>query len=88
MTKACELPIEKAIDKALSKMPRFMHPDRDLIKNWDDLAFQLEHELDLGADGDTDPRWTARQIHAAKMFYGTVVILRQDWEHANGQART
>lgn len=79
-TRNCDLSIEKALDKALTKLPRFMHPDFSLIQTWDDLVFQIEHEIDLGKEGDTDPKWTSRQTHAAKMYAGNVYTWRTEWE--------
>jgi hypothetical protein len=38
------------------------------------LLFQLAHEIDLATSGAIEPRWTAAQLHRAKMFAATVHI--------------
>lgn len=63
-----------SLEKAVSKMPKFMHPDYSLISNFDDLLFQIGHEIDLAEEGDLDPIWTTKQLHAAKIYAANVKI--------------
>lgn len=64
--------MDKDMDRLIKRMPKFMHPDFSLIQNLCDLLFQVAHEVDLGESGETEPRWTAKQLHRAKMYAADV----------------
>lgn len=63
---------DKGLEKLIKRCPKFMHLEFDKIQNVNDLDFQVAHEIDLGQSRATEPRWTARQLHRAKMYYADV----------------
>jgi hypothetical protein len=60
------------LEKLINKVPKFMHPELDRVETLEDLLFQLAHEIDLATSAAIEPRWTATQLHRAKMFTATV----------------
>jgi len=52
----------------LRRVPKFMHPDYDLIKNISDLAYQVDLEIDLAESGSLDPRWNHSKFRRAYKF--------------------
>jgi hypothetical protein len=71
-------PPTHTLEQLLNKVPKFMHPELDRVETFEDLLFQVAHEIDLAISGNIEPRWTARQLHRAKMFAATVHIAAQD----------
>jgi hypothetical protein len=67
-------PQTHTLEKLINKVPKFMHPELDRVETLEDLLFQLAHEIDLATSGAIEPRWTAAQLHRAKMFAATVHI--------------
>ena len=65
-------PPNTTLDKLITKVPKFMHPELDRVETLEDLLFQLAHEIDLATSAAIEPRWTAAQLHRAKMFAATV----------------
>ena len=65
------------LQRLINKVPLFMHPELDRVETLDDLLFQLAHEIDLAISGAIEPRWTAPQLHRAKMLAATVHIAAQ-----------
>ena len=61
------------LEKLINKVPKFMHPELDRVETLEDLLFQLAHEIDLATSAAIEPRWTAAQLHRAKMFAATVL---------------
>jgi hypothetical protein len=62
----------KVLKKLIKRCPKFMHLEFERIQNVNDLDFQVAHEIDLGESKATSPRWTAKQLHRAKMYYADV----------------
>lgn len=60
------------LDKVIRRMPRFMQPDLSRVEGFEDLMFQVVHEIDLAEEGEQDPKWTKRQLHQAKMYAANV----------------
>ena len=71
-------PPTTTLEKLINKVPKFMRPELDRVETLEDLLFQVAHEIDLAISGAVEPRWTAAQLHRAKIFAATVHIAAQD----------
>lgn len=64
-----------SLDKMVRRMPKFMQPDLSRVEGFEDLLFQVVHEIDLAEEGDHhQAKWTKRQLHQAKMYAANVRI--------------
>jgi hypothetical protein len=69
----------KTVEQMIAKMPKFMFPELDGVETLEDLLYRVSVETDLGENGSTDPRWTKKQVHQAKMYVANVNIAAQDF---------
>ena len=75
---ACEAPLTTTLEQLLNRSSQVHAPRARSRRNVDDLLFQVAHEIDLAISGAIEPRWTAAQLHRAKMFAATVHIAAQN----------
>lgn len=69
---------QKAYERLCNRVPAWLPVDWDLIANMADLEFQIDHELDLYAEGDEPAIKTKRQLHQVKMLHADIGIARMD----------